>query len=595
MNENSRRIPIRKRVRTAIIIVTLTMLAATVITSMFFMNRMMHEAEDILADELNSSLSREVVQKASKTDVMFDAYKGYMELIRVYTENMYQHREELIANGKYVDAPRAETGEGVYAMQSAFTSEDADPEDYMDEIYFFSHLESILEPVAKENEEQISTLYMGTGSGLLVSYDKWSVLSAVPKPDISVYDFTKSEWYQKGMEEDGVFFTSLYIDAMGRGLTVTVATPFTDQNGEKQGVLAADFDITGIYNEMISMDLGSGSSSFAVNADNEIISIDSEEEVLLQDFVNLGDDDIARMTSGEAGILETDDAFYAYAPIEEMSWTLCAVVPRTVLMEKVETLEHSLHAAMLSFLLISIVIVIAGLYVSNRVAKSITYPIELLVDDIRIISEGDLEHKAAAYRNDEIGDVSLRLNEMVERLKETIRDLVNAEQRANELHELANKDALTSVKSRAAYNTYIQELQDRLDRGEPLEFALGVFDCDNLKQINDQYGHDKGDEYLKAASNLICHIFKHSPVFRIGGDEFAVGLQGEDFQNRDELVETFLKTQKEISAKAANKWEQVRVALGVAVYDPGADNSVFDTTRRADKIMYENKVLEKTR
>lgn len=590
-----RRVPIRRRVFIAIISITFAILAVAVVTSILSMNRMMHEAENMLSEELSRSLLREVEQKASKTDVMFNAYAGYMELLRIYTENMYKNPDELVASGKYVDAPRPETPEGEYAMQSAFAHADPDLDSYMNEIFFFSHLESILEPVVKKNEEQITTSYMGTKSGLIISYDKWSYLSAVPEPEVMIYDYTQSEWYRKGMEADRVIFTSLYIDAMGRGLTVTIATPFTDLSGETQGVLAADFDITGIYDEMISMDLGEGSSSFAFNENNEIIGFDSENVTFLQNHLNLESDQIAQMKSGKAGIFETKDAFYAYAPIEKMNWTLCAMVPRTILMEKVDVLEKSFTGAMVIFILFSIVLLLAGLFFSTRVSKSITYPVELLSDDIQIIANGDLEHKAVAYRNDEIGDVTVRLNEMVERLKGTINDLVSAQKRADEMHELANRDALTSVKSRTAYAGYIKAIQDEMDEGKPVEFALGVFDCDNLKTVNDQYGHDKGDEYLKTASHLICRVFKCSPVFRIGGDEFAVGLQGEDFCRRDELVDEFMTAQKEICAAAQNQWEKVRVALGIAVYDPKIDSSAYDTMRRADKIMYENKASEKKR
>ena len=150
-------------------------------------------------------------------------------------------------------------------------------------------------------------------------------------------------------------------------------------------------------------------------------------------------------------------------------------------------------------------------------------------------------------------------------------------------------DALTSVRNKGAFNDYIQELQEKLDEDPGLEFAVGVFDCDNLKKVNDHHGHDKGDLYLQAASALICKVFQHSPVFRIGGDEFAVFLLNEDYQNRDALIEEFEKRQKEISSAAQTKWEEVRVALGVAVYDPEHDRSVNETARRADKIMYENK------
>ena len=170
---------------------------------------------------------------------------------------------------------------------------------------------------------------------------------------------------------------------------------------------------------------------------------------------------------------------------------------------------------------------------------------------------------------------------------------IEEEKMVSALNKRVFIDALTSVKNKGAFAEYIQELQDKMDSGEPLEFAIGVFDCDDLKQVNDQYGHDKGDMYLKAASRLICQTFKQSPVFRIGGDEFAVLLQNEDYRNREELVKKFEDYKEEISHSTDKIWEQVRVSMGIAVYDPTTDRSIIDTSRRADKYMYENKRLSK--
>jgi diguanylate cyclase (GGDEF)-like protein len=122
-----------------------------------------------------------------------------------------------------------------------------------------------------------------------------------------------------------------------------------------------------------------------------------------------------------------------------------------------------------------------------------------------------------------------------------------------------------------------------------MAFAVGVFDCDNLKRINDRHGHEKGDVYLKTASRLICHVFQHSPVFRIGGDEFSVILQNADFENREVLVEQFKAGMAEISASAKHEWEEAHIAMGIAVYDSQRDRSVNDVIRRADQSMYENK------
>ena len=161
------------------------------------------------------------------------------------------------------------------------------------------------------------------------------------------------------------------------------------------------------------------------------------------------------------------------------------------------------------------------------------------------------------------------------------------------MNRLVNYDALTSVRNKGAFTNYIKALQEQIDKNESPEFAVGVLDCNNLKQINDNYGHEKGDEYLKASCRLICHTFRHSAVFRIGGDEFAVVMMNDDYNNRDELIKQFEAAQKEASS-SANEWERVHIAIGIAVYDAKTDRRTANiTVRRADKIMYENKRLWK--
>ena len=159
----------------------------------------------------------------------------------------------------------------------------------------------------------------------------------------------------------------------------------------------------------------------------------------------------------------------------------------------------------------------------------------------------------------------------------------------SDLNKRVFVDALTSVRNKAAFSEYVDEMQQRVDKNELKEFAIGVFDCDKLKSINDHFGHDKGDHYLKNASRLICRVFQHSPVFRIGGDEFAVVLQGSELKNKDQLVQAFVKAREELNAAAMSKWDEAHISLGIAVYDPQIDGSVSDAVRRADRIMYENK------
>ena len=168
----------------------------------------------------------------------------------------------------------------------------------------------------------------------------------------------------------------------------------------------------------------------------------------------------------------------------------------------------------------------------------------------------------------------------------------NSRRQVEDLNKLVYVDALTSGLNKGAFNKSVREIQDKLDSGEKVSFAVGVFDCDDLKQINDNQGHDRGDLYIKAAYCLIVRSFPNSPVFRIGGDEFAVILQGEDYDHITELKEGFKRDSK-ISETAGDADEYTRLTMGMAVYDPSVDLSVNDTIRRADSLMYRHKYERK--
>jgi GGDEF domain-containing protein len=84
---------------------------------------------------------------------------------------------------------------------------------------------------------------------------------------------------------------------------------------------------------------------------------------------------------------------------------------------------------------------------------------------------------------------------------------------------------------------------------------------------------------------LLCAVFAHSPVFRVGGDEFVAFVTGSDYANRNELLEK-LRSQVLENQK---KGEGAIIASGMAEYDPDKDNLVSEVFERADKQMYENK------
>ena len=116
-----------------------------------------------------------------------------------------------------------------------------------------------------------------------------------------------------------------------------------------------------------------------------------------------------------------------------------------------------------------------------------------------------------------------------------------------------------------------------------------MFDVNNLKLVNDSMGHDAGDDYLIRACKLICNVFKHSPVYRIGGDEFVAILSGEDYDNRKELLNKLNSLMSPYSDKAPLPSDYISVACGISEYIYPRDCSIVDIIKRADEKMYEVK------
>ena len=154
-------------------------------------------------------------------------------------------------------------------------------------------------------------------------------------------------------------------------------------------------------------------------------------------------------------------------------------------------------------------------------------------------------------------------------------------------NEMARRDELTGTKNKNAYQEYENLIQNRINAGEEMHFAIAVCDINDLKIVNDELGHKAGDEYIRTASRMICEVFVHSPVFRIGGDEFTVFVSGADYADKELLVD---RLRRRIREKAEKNSRSPVIACGMAVYDSLTDKNVSDVFNRADSIMYENKV-----
>jgi diguanylate cyclase (GGDEF)-like protein len=163
----------------------------------------------------------------------------------------------------------------------------------------------------------------------------------------------------------------------------------------------------------------------------------------------------------------------------------------------------------------------------------------------------------------------------IDNLVATTNELSQTRNKADEMTELAHTDALTGVGSMLSYERKKEELSEGDGR-----YGIVMADLNNLKTINDTDGHSKGDEAIRKVCAALCDAYKHSPVYRIGGDEFVVVVTGRDYDQIGERAEDFKRNMVQSGGG-------ISAAIGYALHEEG--ESVEDVFRRADSTMYENK------
>ena len=347
--------------------------------------------------------------------------------------------------------------------------------------------------------------------------------------------------------------------------------------GQFVGVIGIEIDYSMMKEQVESIRLYTNGYAFLTEADGTLLF---HPKI---DLASLSDEEKPAIPEG----LLSESTFTKYSfegTAREAVWLRLTNGMRLYVSVPQDETDGDWQLLIRNVLIAAAIVLVVSILLTQVITKKITNPLKQLTEAARQADEGNYDVKVDYNGKDEVGALTRTFRNMASHMKDHISDL----------NRRANVDVLTSVRNKNAFSAYIEDMQKKLDEDpEEPAFAIGIFDCDGLKTINDRYGHDKGDIYLKTASQLICKVFHHSPVFRIGGDEFAAILRNDDLVHRDELVESFEKSSKRISATAENPWEEVHISLGIIQFDPDLDRLVSDTVRRADKAMYMNKQAHK--
>lgn len=231
-----------------------------------------------------------------------------------------------------------------------------------------------------------------------------------------------------------------------------------------------------------------------------------------------------------------------------------------------------------SMAFLAVVIVVTTL-LTIQMTKKITQPLKELTSAAKMVADGDLTVDIDCTSNDEVGMLARSFEQTVHSLKKHI-DYIN---------ELAYTDAMTGTMNKIAYKDVVSEMEDQIESGNA-SFAVVVMDINNLKKMNDNFGHEFGDMLIRDSASIIKNTFKNSTIYRIGGDEFATLLNEEDSKRWEEFLEIFSDEMNRFNKNNTKYEQKVEIAIGIANYRPKEDKNFLMVFRRADQKMYENKL-----
>jgi len=312
--------------------------------------------------------------------------------------------------------------------------------------------------------------------------------------------------------------------------------------GTLLGVVGMDIDFSIIINEIESVELFKTGFAYLTDENNKII--------YHREY-------------------ETGDQFQENPKMETRTislsndWILSVTAP-------IKEMNYERNRLIILTFLVTLFIAFIFTLVARRFTFHIINPLLELTTAAHQIANGDLNAHITCTTNDEIGQLANTFRTTLDRLPEYM-----------------YRDSLTGIRNANAYKKFISTLDNRVKSNENFDFGLLVLDVNNLKQMNDKFGHEAGDQLLIHATRLICRIFAHSPVFRIGGDEFVVYLESEDLEDITNLLDIF--DNGEPTFKMKNKTFLISIARGFAIYDREKDSEYELLFHRADQAMYANK------
>lgn len=363
-------------------------------------------------------------------------------------------------------------------------------------------------------------------------------------------------------------------------VVASYTVPLFDEGGDVLGVLGMDYTFEKLKEELGEISLYNTGYAFLASVDGTVVIHPS-----IPFGTRLSDVDKNLQPLMELMQAETvpEDLFRYDWEGEEKQMTFSVLRNGTYLAVVVPTdeINATVDKAVKESQILFAVVLVSTVMIIYCIVYRFIRPLQLLTYASQQIIKGNMQVDLPYHASDEIGELTENFRKMALFLQEHIA----------RINTMAYTDAMTGLKNKTAYQAATNLLQERMDQGA-VDFAIVVFDLNNLKCINDSQGHAAGDSLIKNAGKIICRAFSHSPVFRIGGDEFVVLLENDDLCHSEDCLKKLESINKELNEDLKED-EKISLAYGMAQYEPERDKSYKDVFSRADREMYRHKLAIK--
>ena len=394
-------------------------------------------------------------------------------------------------------------------------------------------------------------------------------------------------WYKAALESSPAISGGVpYEEAITKEWLISISKVLINKQNKLEGVVVIDTSMDSIIKNLFERDeIYSSSYSYVVDKKGNII-IHHRKDLLGQNFKNIVEtkDSFSNQSGRMSYVFEKDSKIAYYTNLDSLGWTVVTVVNKSQI----------LHNLLIRILLSMSIVVLASLFVGQVISRilgnKIITPLKTLEQHVKDIIEGKKSEKNQDDNNlisdyEEINTIA----NGIEKLTHHSLFQKNIELAAkNELLEkLSQTDYLTGILNRRKINEELQKEYQRAKRYDNSTFSIVLLDVDWFKNINDTYGHDKGDIVLKEIVSVISSQLRITDnLARWGGEEFLILCPSTDLSGAATIAK---KIQSAIEKNNFSISHKITISGGVCEYNNSLslDDLIINkssTQRAKDKL-----------